>query len=186
MEAITQLWMPILVTAVLIFVASSVIHMVIQWHKGDYKPLANEDDVRAVIRAPSPGPGLYVIPYCSDMKEMGGEAMKQKFREGPVALLTIRNNGDMNMGKTLLMWFVYSLVVAAIAGCLTMGAFTAGRDFAHKAGHLAGMISFLTYFGGSVQMGIWMGKPWSSVARDLVDCLVYGVISALVFMWLWP
>ena len=60
MSGIAQLWLPILSTAALIFIASSLIHMVFKWHNADYKKLANEDDVRAAIRATSPAPGQYV------------------------------------------------------------------------------------------------------------------------------
>ncbi len=186
MNAIAQLWMPILVTAVLIFVASSLIHMVFKWHNSDYRQLGNEDGVRAIIRAGSPAPGQYVIPYCMDMKDMAGETMQQKFRDGPVAMLTVKASGMPNMGKALGSWFVFCLVVAGFAASLAMGAFPAGKEHGHHAGHLVGMISFLTYFGGSVQLAIWMGKPWGAVTKDLLDSLIYGFISALVFMWLWP
>jgi hypothetical protein len=186
MNAIALLWLPVSVTAVLVFFASSLIHMVFKWHNSDYHKLGNEDDVRAVIRAGTPAPGQYVIPHCMDMKDMAGEAMTQKFREGPVALLTVRPSGMPGMGKALGLWFVFCVVVAAAAGCLAMGVVPVGKPNAQAGGHLVGMISLLTYFGGSVQMGIWMGKPWSAVAKDLLDALIFGVISALVFMWLWP
>jgi hypothetical protein len=90
------------------------------------------------------------------------------------------------MGTALASWFLYCVAVAVMAAVLAMGAFPAGREQAHNAGHLVGMISFLTYFGGSVQMAIWMGKPWSAVGKDLLDSLIFGTISALTFMWLWP
>jgi hypothetical protein len=185
MSAIAQLWMPILVTAVLIFIASSLIHMVFKWHNSDYLQLANEDDVRAAIRASSPTPGQYVMPHCVDMKDMGSEAMQKKFAEGPVAFLTVRKNGSPEMGSTFVMWFAFTLAVAAIAGWLAMTAFT-GKANANAAGQMVGFISFLAYGGGSVPLGIWMGKPWGSVAKDLLDALIYGVISGLVFIWLWP
>lgn len=185
MSAIAQLWMPILITAVLIFVTSSLIHMVFKWHNSDYLPLANEDDVRAAIRARSPPPGQYMMPHCVDMKEMGGETMLKKFAEGPVAFLTVRKNGPPAMGPTFAMWFAFTVVVAACAGWLAMSAF-AGKANASAAGQMVGFISFLAYGGGSVPLGIWMGKPWSSVAKDLLDALIYGVISGVVFMWLWP
>jgi hypothetical protein len=54
------------------------------------------------------------------------------------------------------------------------------------AGYLVGVVSFLAFVGGSVQMGIWMGKPWSSVAKDALDGLIYATIGVLTFMWLWP
>ena len=184
MDFISTLWMPILATAVLVFIASSLIHMVFKWHMADYNALSNEEEVRAVIRAGSPKPNLYVIPYCADMKAMASEEMKKKFIEGPCALLTIRPSGAPTMGKALGSWFVLNLVIAAIAACLAMSAYP-GKEHANAAGQLAGIVTFLTYFGGSVQMGIWMGKPWASVARDALDCIIFAVITGLVFMWLW-
>lgn len=185
MSAIAQLWMPILVTAVLIFIASSLIHMVLKWHNADYRQLSNEDDVRAAVRAASPAPGQYVLPYCVDMKEMSGETMMKKFAEGPVAFLTVRKNGPPEMGSTFVMWFAFTVGVAAFAGWLAMSAY-AGKANASAAGQLVGFVSFIAYGGGSMPLGIWMGKPWSSVAKDLLDALIYGVISGLVFTWLWP
>jgi hypothetical protein len=185
MNDLPQLWLPILVTAVLIFIASSLIHMVIKWHNADYKKLSNEDAVLAAIRSGTSAPGQYIMPYCSDMKEMQNETMKQKYIDGPIGIMTIRKNGVPAIGGMLIQWFVFSVVVAALAGLLALQSFGLGADH-HRAGHLVGMVSLLTYFGGSVQMAIWMGKPWSAVFKDLIDSLIYATISALVFMWLWP
>ena len=185
MNDVFSLWLPIVATAVFIFIASSLIHMVFKWHNSDYKKLANEDEVRAAIRAGSPAPGQYVVPHCTDMKDMGGEEMKKKFLEGPVAFMTVRENGAPTMGTALTLWFLYSLLVAAAAACIACGTFSLKTD-PRQAGHLVGVLSFMTYVGGSIQMGIWMGKPWSSVAKDAFDGFIYAVISALTFMWLWP
>jgi hypothetical protein len=159
--------------------------MVFKWHNPDYGKLPNEDDVRAAIRAGSPAPGQYVLPHCADMKDMQGEAMQKKFIDGPIGMLTLRKNGPPSMGGSLIQWFIYTLVVAAIAGCMALRIFGV-QGSPHGAGHLVGLVSLLTYTGGSVQMGIWMGKPWGSVAKDVFDGLIYATISALTFMWLWP
>lgn len=185
MHDFQQLWLPVLVTAVAIFVASSLIHMVFKWHNPDFRKLSNEDAVSDAIRAGSPSPGQYLLPHCADMKVMQGEEMQKKFRDGPIGMLTLRQNGPPAMGGSLIKWFIYTLAVAAIAGAMAMRVF-GPTGSAHGAGHLVGLVSFLTYTGGSVQMGIWMGKPWGSVAKDALDGLIYGGISALVFTWLWP
>jgi hypothetical protein len=185
MSTLAQLWMPILVTAILVFLASSLIHMVFKWHNSEYRKLANEDEVMAAVRAGAPTPGQYVMPHCADMKLMRDEAMQRKFRDGPVGLLTLRRNGAPHVGGSLLRWFVFVLAVAAIAGVVAAQA--VGLPGNNRAGgHLVGMISLLTYAGGSVQNGIWMGRPWTAVAKDLLDSLIYATISALTFMWLWP
>jgi hypothetical protein len=185
MSAIAQLWMPILITAVLIFVASSLIHMVFKWHNADYRQLANEDDVRAAVRAASPAPGQYVIPYCTDMKEMGGETMMKKLNDGPNAYITLRPNGMPNMGALLGQWFLLTLVVAAIVAVVTAGAVAPGATNAASAAQLAGMITFLAYLVGSLCNAVWMGKSWGSTAKDALDAAIYGAITGVIFLKLW-
>jgi hypothetical protein len=90
------------------------------------------------------------------------------------------------MGGALFKWFVFNLVVAAIVGAITLHVFGERPDANRAAGHMVGVLSFLTYAGSSIQAGIWMGKPWGSVAKDLLDGAIYALVSALSFWWLWP
>lgn len=166
------------------FLLSSLIHMVFKWHNSDYRKLAEEESVRTALRATPPEPGMYAVPHCMDMKEMASEAMVKKFFEGPVAYLTVRENGPPNIGKSLAQWFVYCLVIAAIAG--TIARYILGAT--PPSGQIACVVctmSFLAFTGGSVQMGIWMGKPWGSVGKDALDGLIYAAICALMFALLW-
>jgi hypothetical protein len=185
MNALPQLWLPILVAAVLVYVASALIHMVIKWHNSDYRRLANEEDVQAVLRKSGLVPGQYVFPHCPDMKAMRDEAVVKKYVEGPVGFLTVFKSGPPKMGGTLALWFFYNLVVATVAGAIALQVYGLPGN-PRYAGHLVGLVTFLTYAGGSVQSGIWMGRPWTSVLKDLLDALVYGTLSALAFWWLWP
>jgi hypothetical protein len=179
-----QLWIPIVLSAVLVFAASSIIHMVLKWHNAEYRKLSNEDAVRAAIRAGSPGTGQYVVPYCQEMKDMQAPEMQQKFTEGPVGMLVLRAPGPPKMGGYLVKWFIYNLVVAFLAGCLTLHMQPAGAGA--QAGFVAGAITFLVYGGGSVPNAIWMGKPWSAALKELLDALIFGVVTGAAFAWLWP
>ena len=185
MTFLAELWMPIVLSAVLVFVASSLIHMVIMWHKSDYHQFSNEDGVRAAIRAANASPGLYVIPHAKDMKEFGTEEMKKKFVEGPVGFVTLKAPGPPAMGGALAQWFVFSLGVAVIAAYLTAHTLFHGASFLGVC-RVVGTVVFLAYGAGSVTQGIWMGKPWHSVAMELLDAAIYALINALVFAWLWP
>jgi hypothetical protein len=186
MNQLLMLWMPILVAAVSVFVASSLIHMVFKWHNSDYQKLANEDAVLAAIRAGAPSPGQYVLPHCADMKDLRNEDMQKKFADGPVGFLTLKKPGPPAMGGALLKWFVLNLVVAAVAGAIAMHVYGVRADANRAAAHMVGVLSFLTYAGGSIQAGIWMGKPWGSVAKDLLDGVIYAAVSGAAFWWLWP
>ncbi len=186
MNALLALWLPILLSAVFVFVVSSLIHMVFKWHAPEYRGLTNEDAVRDTIRAGAPTPGMYVLPYCCEMKEMGGEAMGKKYAEGPVGYLTLAPNGRPNIGASLGQWFVLSLVIAAIGAFLATQLFGLDHHRARAAAKLIGAVSFLAYGFGSLADSIWMGKAWISTAKYLLDSALYSAASALVFYWLWP
>ena len=184
MYALPQLWLPILVTALLVFVASSLIHMVFKWHNADFRKLANEDDVRAVIRAGHAEPGQYVLPHCADMKDMKNPDFVRKFDEGPVGMVTLRPVGPPKMGGALGMWFVYTLAIGTLAAYVAEKTLGPQSSFLQVC-RVVSVLAFLAYAAGSVQMGIWMGKPWGSVAKDLLDGAIYATLTALTFGWFW-
>jgi hypothetical protein len=186
MHTLLSLWLPILLSAVVVFFISSLIHMVFKWHAADYHAFANEDDVRAAIRAGNPTPGRYVVPYCGDMKAMADEGMQRKYREGPIAHVVIGPNGIPNMGKYLGTWFVWTLIIAAVAGCLAGHAFAPGPIHARSAAKLVAAITFIAHGFGSVTESIWMMRRWSETARHLLDAALYAAGSGAVFLWLWP
>ena len=145
-----QIWLPILVAAVAVFIASSLIHMLFKWHNADFRKLPNEDAVRAALRAGAATPGLYVVPHCADMKEIQGEEMQRKFREGPIGFVTLRKNGPPSMGGPLLQWFTFNLVVAMVAGDISLQLYGIGSNPVDVA-QMVAILSFLTYAGGHVQ-----------------------------------
>jgi hypothetical protein len=186
MNALLSLWLPILLSAVVVFVISSLIHMVVKWHASDYNTLPNEDAVRDAIRAGNPAPGRYVMPFCKDMKDMAGETMKKKYEEGPVGHLTLMPNGPHNMGKYLGLWFLWSLAVAIVAAFIVSQIFGLDPERARAVAKLVGAVSFIAHGFGTVTESIWMGRPWSSSAKHLLDAALYGLGSGLVFFYLWP
>ena len=108
MISLPQLWLPILLSAVLVFVASSLIHMVVKWHNSDYLTLPNEDEVRAAIRKTNPAPGQYLLPRISDMSQLKTPEVQRKFTEGPVGFLALKKSGTPNMGPALVQWFAFA------------------------------------------------------------------------------
>lgn len=186
MSALSSLWLPILLSAVVVFVISSLIHMVLKWHANDYRHFPNEDAIRDAIRAANPAPGRYVFPRCEDMKDMASEEMKKKYNEGPVGHVTIVANGVPNMGKYLGQWFLLCLLVSAVAACVTGKVYNLDPLWVKPAAKLAGVIAFLGYGFGTLTESIWMGRPWSQSAKHLVDAALYAAGTWAVFLWLWP
>ena len=185
MITLAQLWVPIIGSAVVVFVLSSLIHMVFKWHGPDYRTLSNEDEVRAAIQKASPAPGQYMIPYCADLKLMQTAEFQRKFVDGPVGHLVLRARGVPRMGPALGQWFAYSLLIAIFVAYLAARTLPPAAGFAPVLRVVATVV-FLAYGGGSVQAGIWMGKPWNSVAKELGDALIYGLGMGAVFGYFWP
>ncbi|MDB6114912.1 MAG: hypothetical protein JWQ62_1857 [Lacunisphaera sp.] len=186
MNALLSLWLPILLSAVVVFVISSLIHMVLKWHSSDYGTLSNEDAVRDAIRAGNPAPGRYVMPACKEMKDMASEAMKKKYAEGPVGHLTLMPNAMPNMGKYLGTWFLWSLVISVVAAYLAERVLGLDHNHARAAAKLVGAVTFIAHGFGSVTESIWGGRPWGQTVKYLLDAALYAVGAGMVFCWLWP
>lgn len=185
MVSLAHLWVPIILSAVIVFLASSVIHMILKWHNADYRRLPDEEAVRAALLKAPPAPGMYVVPHCMDMKAMGSPEMQKKYADGPVAMLYLKAPGAPRMGSALGGWFAFNLVVSFLV------AYVAGHTLAQGVHYLqvfrvVGAMGFLAYGLESVPASLWMGKPWGSTFRDMLDGLIYGLLMAGVFGWLWP
>ena len=185
MVSLGSLWLPILLSAVLVFLTSSIIHMVLKYHNRDYQRLPNEDAVRAAIRGGNPNPAQYIIPYCSEMKQMETPEMKQRYAEGPVAVLNVMRAGVPGMGRYLLQWFVFSLIVSFFVSYVAAHGVPAGARYLHVF-RIVGATAFLAYAAGQVPAAIWMGKPWGVAWKEVFDGLLYGLVTAGTFGWLWP
>ncbi|HET6838023.1 MAG TPA: hypothetical protein VFH24_08260 [Gemmatimonadales bacterium] len=185
MVSLGSLWLPILLSAVFVFAASALIHMVLKYHNKDYKRLPNEDAVRAAIRSGNASPAQYVIPYCPEMKAMETPEMKQKYTEGPVAVLNLLRTGVPSMGKSLTQWFIFTLVVSLFIAYVAAHAIPAGTPYL-QVFRIVGAVGFLAYGASMVQQSIWWGKPWGNTWKDVFDGLVYGLVTAGTFGWLWP
>jgi hypothetical protein len=180
----SQLALPILLSAVFIFIASSVIHMVLKWHTPDYRKLPNEDQVRAAVGS-ALAPGQYVFPHCKDGKAMQSPEMVKKFEEGPLGTMWIRKAGKIQLGPFLMKWVLYTLVVSALCGYVATFALVPHMEKLHVF-RLIAMTAWLAYSWQGPSDSIWKGKPWSSTFREMIDGLVYASITAGTFAWLWP
>jgi hypothetical protein len=185
MVTIPELWIPIVLAAVLVFVASSIIHMLLGYHANDHATVPSEERVRATLREASIPPGDYAIPRAGSMKEMGDPAFIAKQEEGPVLVMTVLPNGPMRLGALLGKWFAFLVAVSIVV------AYLAGRTLAPGAEYLdvfrvSGTVAFVAYGAGSWPHSIWYGRKWSTTLKDTFDGLVYALLTAGVFGWLWP
>ena len=185
MVSLMSLWIPILVSAGLVFVASSIIHMVLPYHRSDFGRLPAEDEVMAALRKFKIPPGDYMMPCAGSPKAMGSPEHIEKMNRGPVAVMTVVPSGRPSMGASLVQWFIYCLVVGLFA------AYIAGRALGSEAHYLAvfrftGCTAFLGYSLALSQNSIWYKRSWTATLKSTIDGLVYGLLTAGVFGWLWP
>ena len=184
MVPLSTLWLPIVLSAVIVFIASSIIHMLLTYHRGDYQRLPDEDKVMATLRAPALRRGLYVFPFCTH-KEMKSPAMVEKYKQGPVGWITIMPSGPPAMPKFLGQWFVYCLLVSFFAAYLAAHTVAPGTPYL-AVFRVVGTAAFLAYGLGTLPGGIWKGQTWSMTIKEVIDGLVYALLTAGTFGWLWP
>lgn len=185
MVGILALWLPILLSAVIVFVVSSIIHMASPWHKNDYPRVPNEDQLRNAVGPLAIAPGDYMVPRPASREEMRSPQFAEKVNQGPNMVLTVLPNGPWSMRRNLTLWFLYAFVVSAFA------AYVAGRALPPGSPYLAvfrfvGTTAFIGYSAALWQMSIWYRRSWSITVKATVDGLIYALLTAGTFGWLWP
>jgi hypothetical protein len=185
MVSIPELWRAILVASVLVFVASNLVWMVLPHHKSDARRLPDEATGLEGLGKQGLKPGLYRFPWANSMAEMKDPGFVEKLNKGPVGLLTIMPSGPFSMGRAMGLWVGYLVVVGICVAYLTGRVLAPGAHYL-EVFRVAGTVAFLTYSGAQLPHAIWWGKPLGVVAKETLDGLLYGLLTAGAFGWLWP
>lgn len=184
MSGLSVLWLPILLSAVAVFIVSSIIHMATPWHKGDYPKLPNEDAFMNAVRPLGIPPGDYFVPRASSSADMKAPEFMEKMKKGPVVVMTVMPSG-FTMGRSLLLWFLYSAVVAGLAGYIAWKALGTGAPY-RGVFKVVGSVAFLAYTAALWQMWIWYRRALGTTIRATIDGAIYAAVTAGMFGWLWP
>jgi hypothetical protein len=187
MVPITSLVLPIFLSAILVFIASSIIHMVLPYHKGDMRmiPAGKEDEVLEALRRLNLQPGDYGAPHPGSMAGMKDPAFVAKMTKGPRVLMTISAGGPASMGTNLALWFLNIGVVNVFAAYVTGRAVAPGVDYL-TVFRFIGTTAFMGYSLALLHDSIWYRRPWSKTAKLMFDGLVYALLTAGVFGSMWP
>ena len=180
-----SLWLPVLVSAVLVWIVSAIMHMVMPHHKSDFSQLPNEDGVADALRKLSLPPGQYLLPYMTDAKQCKDPAFVKRLEAGPQAMIRIRPNGVPKMGPNLLAYFVYCFVVSFITGYVARHTLGLASSM-HTVFRLTGTVAISAYTLANFPESIWMWRPWSATWKNVADAVVYGLLTAASFALLWP
>ncbi|HUL73706.1 MAG TPA: hypothetical protein VLT86_11430 [Vicinamibacterales bacterium] len=185
MVPVTSLWLPVVLSAVIVFIASSVIHMVLGYHKNDLLAVPKEDEVMAALRPFNLPPGDYAIPKPASMKEMGSPAFLDKLKRGPVVLMNVGTPGPPTMNKALVNWFIYILVISVFSAYVGSRAVTSSADYL-SVFRFVGTTAFMGYAMALPQFSIWYRRNWGTTLLSMFDGLLYACLTAGTFGWLWP
>jgi hypothetical protein len=185
MVDLLSLWLSILLSAVIVFVASSIIHMVLPIHRSEYKKLPGEDALLAAMRDHGVAPGEYVFPCAPSFKEANTPEMQEKYGLGPRGFVTVAPSGTPALVKPLVQWFLYSLVIGVFVAYAARIALPAGTEYL-LVFRLTACVAFLAYGAAYIANSIWKSVPCISTLKHLFDALVYGLLTGGVFGWLWP
>ncbi len=185
MTELYALWLPVLISAVIVFVTSAIIHTVLPWHKGDYATVPNETQVSAALRPFAIPPGDYIIPRPATREGFKSPEFEARIREGPNLIVTVLPNAAWSMTRGLGLWFVYCLLVSVL--CAIAVAVAVPTGYIHgTVFHAALVAAFLGYCVALWQMSIWWRRSWAITAKATVDGLIYALLTAGTFVWLWP
>ena len=185
MVSLAILWLPVILSAVIVFIVSSLVHMLLPWHKNDYRKVPDEDKVMELLRPFNIPSGDYMVPRAGTAQEMKSPAFMDKMKKGPVLMMTVWPAGQVMMWKELFLWFVYTVVIGIFAAYVTGRALPAGAAYL-AVFRFAGTTAFLGYTAALWQMSIWFHRPWSTTLKMTIDGLIYALLTAGTFGWLWP
>lgn len=183
MVTLGALWLPILLSAAVVFFVSFLVWNVLPWHQKDWLGLPNEEAVRNVMK--DMPPGQYHVPHCASRKAMKDPDFQRKVAEGPMVMLTVMPKGMPSLAKSLLLWFVCLVLVSLVAAYVAGRVLPAGTDYL-EVFRVVGTVTWLAYGAALVQQSVWFGQPWRALLWQQFDALIYGLLTAGVFGWLWP
>ncbi|MBT8486057.1 MAG: hypothetical protein HKO59_16090 [Phycisphaerales bacterium] len=184
MEFLAQLWLPILVSAVVVFFGSFIAWMVLPHHRADVKKLPDESALMEFLKKHRPPPGLYMWPNCATSEEMKSDEYKQRYKDGPWGSMTVVG-AQPNFGRNLTLTFLFYIVVGVFVAYITTEARAPGAAYL-EVFQVAGATAVLAYCAGSIPGALFFGKPTRFIFTELLDGFVYGLLTAGVFAWLWP
>jgi hypothetical protein len=185
MTPLSQLWLPILLAAVIVHVAGFVMWMAMPHHRNDWSKLPNEDGILGVLRSAGVGAGQYNFPHAPSREAMQDPSFIARCETGPMGFLIMAAPGKWNMSRQLVRYFLYTFAVSFLMGYLASRTLESGAEYL-AVFRVVGVAATLAYAGALPPASIWFHRTWGSIRREMFDGLVYGLLTAGVFGWLWP
>ena len=184
MVGLDVLWLPILVSALVVLSANALMWMVLPHHRPDWKKLPGEDAVLDCLREQDVRPGQYTLPYFlpSQLRE---PEIQEKIRRGPMLMMVVEPTEPPPVARATVLSLLHNLIVSSLVGYLAASTLEAGASYL-EVFRVAGTAAILGHAGSIALGAIWLSRTWSSILKEIADGVVYGLLTAGVFGWLWP
>lgn len=185
MVTVTSLWLAVLLSAVLVFVVSAILHMGPFWHRNDYPKVPDEDGLMNAVRPFNLPVGDYFVPRASSGADMKNPAFLEKLARGPILAITVRPPGPPAMAGSLAKWFVHCVVVSLFVAYVVTRALPAGAGYL-QVHQIAGSVAFAAYAFAVWPISIWYGRGLRLAVWETVDALILASLVGGTFGWAWP
>lgn len=184
MVSLTALWLPIVVSAVLVFIVSALVWTVLKIHDPEWNPLPNDDRIYPVLREARPAPGQYYFPAA--MKEAEKDpAVAASLKDAVSGYVYVNRQNPFDMRRNISFAIIHQFVIAIVVAYLAGRTLPAGTDYL-AVFRVVGTAAVLAYCMGHITYSIWFAHAWRSTWKQIGEGLVYALIMAGVFGWLWP
>lgn len=178
-----SLWLLILVSAGVVWIASAIVWMALPHHKRDFINLPDEDAFSDFLRRSGIKPGNYVFPDFRGREAMKNEKICKQLETGPVGHLSIWPT-PLTMGGKLIATFLVYLAISTVIAYLTRVALPGAAPFA-KVFQIAGTAGILAYCFSFIPTGVWFGAYRRTLIASFIDGIAFGCITGVIFAWLW-
>ena len=183
MSFVAQLWLPMVVSAVLVFALSAASHMLLPWRRNEWGRISDFAAIQGAVRGLKPG--LHAFPAPADPKQQMTKEWMKRWAEGPSGWLTLVPPGPVSMARNMGLSLLVFLGVALVDAYVAWHALGPAAPY-RAVFRIVGTVGFLSFATGTIFNSIWYSRPWRAYASDVVDALLYGLAMAGVFGWLWP
>lgn len=184
MTFLAQLWLPIIVSGVIVFFVSALFWMLSPHHQMEWKKLPNQDSVLGALRAGNVAPGTYMAPGVNSPDERKDPAWRAEVEKGVSAIITVRAGGMNNMGAQMAQSLLSNVLISFFCAYVASHAIQPGAQYL-EVFRIVGTLGFMSYSLASMSDSVWFGRPWNNFFKQCFDALVYGCLMGGVFGWLW-
>jgi len=175
-----------IIGGIVLFMWGAIAWMALPLYSAQFKVLPNEDVVRAALREGVTEPGLFAVPgfdYSKQRQQSDHEAQlnawSQKHREGPLAVVIARPQGEEPMAAVVfLRGFALQVLVAVIAAWLlsragaSLTSYGTRVQFVTVLGFLASLVIDGAYWN-------WFYFPTSYTVTALADHTIGWLLAGL-------